>query len=128
MVRGHKKMLNPIIGEGISEATAEGTGYESKGYELLDETKIECIGCGKPAISLIVVKVDKYLPDCSFQLKCETCGQLSFKKKYAMRKVYFSPIKPFTILDLDTSLEAGQKYMEHNSKNTFTLFKVKQNE
>jgi hypothetical protein len=121
-------MLNPIIGQGISEATAEGVGYETKGYELLDETRIECLGCEKPAISLIVVKFDKYLPDCTFQVKCETCGQLSFKKKYAMRKVYFSAIRPFSVLDIETNSDSESKFMQNESKNTFTLFKVKQDE
>ena len=117
-------MLNPIIGEGLSEATASEVGYEPKGYELLDEVKLECLGCNKQAVSLIVVKEGQEYPESIFQLKCKKCGQLSFKKKFSMKKIYYGEIEPFKILDIETI----PTWNNNKLIKLFTLLEVKPNE
>lgn len=82
-----------------TEATAEGVGRVEKGYKIHSEFDIECLGCAKKCVHVVVAdKAPKY-PDQSIQVMCNRCGQLSFKKHVGNVSMYFDAIGSYKITD-----------------------------
>ena len=82
-----------------TEATAESVGRVSKGYKIHSEFDIECLGCGKNCIHVVIVDKSPSYPDQSVQVLCHRCGQLSFKKAVGEVNMFFDAVGTYKISD-----------------------------
>lgn len=82
-----------------TEATEESTGYVPKGYKIHSEFNIECLGCGKDCVHIVIADKSPKYPDQSIQILCNRCGQLSFKKHVGNVNMFFDAVGNYKITD-----------------------------
>lgn len=90
----------------VQDASDEIVGYQPKGYSNLGEKFLVCPSCDKKLVSLVLVKKNGS-PEQVFRAKHVKCGVQSFKVSITGYKVIGQACPPFSIIDMDSSIDSN---------------------
>ena len=85
----------------MADLTFEGRKPNNDKPELqvVSELKLQCLGCDKPTVEILVVNKGIKYPKLIVQVLCHRCGQLSFRKTYEESQVIYNVLEPYKLVD-----------------------------